>query len=188
MPAKRDAQPMVPKVGGVVDAALTGWRASAAAKTYRNIGDALDATKGAVSSGIDLKRELDRLGDLDNILDEDQAQRDHARWEADRARKAARVQADYDDQLRVHRNEAELSQAKTDALYHQRRLRSGGGNAKSYRSSPPSTRSAPRPTAARSSILTAQEAARRRREQLAGGRAAPTFGRSRPDLFSDDRR
>lgn len=124
VPARSDGQPMVPKVGGVVDAAMTGWRARSAAKSYRDIRDALDATKGAVSSGIGLKRELDRLADLDNILDEDQKQRDHERWLAEQAREADRVQAEPESEIRKWETKARLERAMNEAI-HEERLRQG---------------------------------------------------------------
>jgi hypothetical protein len=61
-----------------------------------------------------------KIADLRNILEEHQRVRDHDRWDAARKRQRERMQADYDDQLAVARNEAELARVRESAIRAQR--------------------------------------------------------------------
>jgi hypothetical protein len=119
----------VPRVAGGVDAALTGWRARAAARSYGDIKQALAATDGAVQAGIALKRTLGALADLDATLDDDQAERDedraaraHAREQAARQRQRDVAARDYEDQKAIWAQEKELADLHDQAIFAQRRL------------------------------------------------------------------
>jgi hypothetical protein len=61
-----------------------------------------------------------KIGDLHNVLAEQQRVRDHDRWEAERRRQYARMQADYDDQITLARNQASLERAREAAIRAQR--------------------------------------------------------------------
>jgi hypothetical protein len=76
--------------------------------------DALDTlVKKRIALGV-------KITDLHNILAEHQRVRDHERWQAARKRQHERMQADYDDQLTIARNETELDRAREAAVRAQR--------------------------------------------------------------------
>jgi hypothetical protein len=61
-----------------------------------------------------------KIADLHNVLAELQRLRDHERWQAERKRQHERMQSDYDDQIALARNEAELDRAREAAVRAQR--------------------------------------------------------------------
>lgn len=80
-------------------------------------GDQCDALTALVDKRIALGA---KLADLHNVLAELQRIRDHDRWQAERKLQHERMQADYDDQIAVTRNEAELDRAREAAIRAQR--------------------------------------------------------------------
>lgn len=80
-------------------------------------GDQCDALTALVDKRIALGA---KIADLHNVLAELQRVHDHERWHAERKRQHERMQADYDDQLAIARNEAELDRAREAAVRAQR--------------------------------------------------------------------
>lgn len=129
LPAKtEDYQVPLPRRQGVVASTITGFQARAATKSIDRVAESINAQTRAVEAGIGLMRTLGRAHDINNILGEDQAQRDedraasaHARDEADRRRQRDIDMRDKDDEIARLRKEVELAQARNDAIYHARR-------------------------------------------------------------------
>jgi hypothetical protein len=80
-------------------------------------GEQCDALTALVEKRIALGA---KIADLHNVLVELQRLRDHERWQAERKRQHERMQGDYDDQIAVARNEAELDRAHEAAVRAQR--------------------------------------------------------------------
>jgi hypothetical protein len=80
-------------------------------------GEQCDALTALVEKRIALGA---KIADLHNVLAELQRVRDHERWQAERKRQHQRLQADYDDQIVLARNEAELDRAREAAVRAQR--------------------------------------------------------------------
>jgi hypothetical protein len=106
---------------GVVNAALTGWRARSMAKTYEEIERAAKAKKGATKELTDLERTLHEANDLPNTLAEDQAERDHARQLAAYRRSIELTEAGYDEQIVDEKKQAQLERARNNRLHAERR-------------------------------------------------------------------
>lgn len=106
---------------GVVNAALTGWRARSMAKTYAEIERAADAKKGAAESMADLERTLHETNDLPGILAEDQAEREHARKLAAHRRAIELSEAGYDEQIVDEKKQAQLERVRNNRLHAERR-------------------------------------------------------------------
>lgn len=129
LPSKvEDYQVPLPRQQGVVASTITGFQARASTKSIDRITENINARTRSVEAGIGLMRTLGRAQDINNILCEDQAQRDedraataHARNEADRRRQRDIDMRDKDDEIARLRKEVELAQARNDAIYHARR-------------------------------------------------------------------
>lgn len=124
----KDPQAIVARPQGIFSATFTGLQARVTAGSYRDRADQANAQAQAVESGINLVRTLGRAYDLPNTLAEDQAQRDedraiaqHQREEAAWRRMRDAAARDKDDEISRLRKEAELSQARSDTIYHARR-------------------------------------------------------------------
>ncbi|MFW6028517.1 MAG: hypothetical protein ACOC9Q_03235, partial [bacterium] len=72
-------------------------------------------------STITLERTLHELSDLPNTLEEDQAERDHARKLAAHRRAIELSEAGYDEQIIDERKQTELERARNQNLHAQRR-------------------------------------------------------------------
>lgn len=120
-PLARDDHRALRPPTGVVDAALTGWRARSMAKTYEEIERAAKAKKGATKELTDLERTLHEAHDLPNTLAEDQAERDHARQLAAHRRRIELTEAGYDEQIIDEKKQVQLERARNNRLHAERR-------------------------------------------------------------------
>jgi hypothetical protein len=75
-----------------------------------------DAYSGLIDARMRNARKIAELADLHNLIAEEQQQREHGRWLADRRRDLERVQAIYDHKISTARNDAELDRIKETAV------------------------------------------------------------------------